>query len=55
MGRVSWRPPAPAVSPHRALYRGDNLAVLRRFVADESVDLVYLDHNVILYYVKDST
>lgn len=25
------------------LYYGDNLAVLRRYVADESVDLVYLD------------
>jgi len=26
-----------------ALYYGDNLDVLRRQVADESVDLVYLD------------
>ena len=26
-----------------ALYYGDNLAVLREHVADESVDLVYLD------------
>ena len=25
------------------LYYGDNLAVLRQYVADESVDLVYLD------------
>ena len=25
------------------LYYGDNLEVLRRYVADESVDLVYLD------------
>lgn len=25
------------------LYYGDNLAILRRYVADESVDLVYLD------------
>jgi site-specific DNA-methyltransferase (adenine-specific) len=25
------------------LYYGDNLDVLRRYVADESVDLVYLD------------
>ena len=26
-----------------ALYYGDNLDVLRRYIADESVDLVYLD------------
>jgi len=29
--------------PANALYFGDNLEVLRRYVADESVDLVYLD------------
>jgi site-specific DNA-methyltransferase (adenine-specific) len=27
----------------RTLYYGDNLDILRRYVADESVDLVYLD------------
>ncbi len=32
-------PPAP----ENLLYYGDNLDVLRRYVADESVDLVYLD------------
>jgi 16S rRNA G966 N2-methylase RsmD len=26
-----------------ALYYGDNLAVLRESIADESVDLIYLD------------
>jgi hypothetical protein len=26
-----------------ALYYGDNLAILRKYVPDESVDLVYLD------------
>ena len=31
-------PPAP-----NTLYYGDNLAVLREYVADESVDLIYLD------------
>ena len=38
--------PTPTRASHlgrRALYRGDNLSVLRRFVADDSVDLVYLD------------
>jgi site-specific DNA-methyltransferase (adenine-specific) len=25
------------------LYYGDNLDILRRYIADESVDLVYLD------------
>lgn len=29
--------------PRNALYYGDNLDVLRRYIADESVDLVYLD------------
>lgn len=33
----------PSSSPQSALYYGDNLDVLRRHVADESVDLVYLD------------
>jgi DNA modification methylase len=30
-------------SPKNILYYGDNLAVLREYIADESVDLVYLD------------
>ena len=30
-------------SASNSLYYGDNLDVLRRYVADESVDLVYLD------------
>lgn len=30
-------------APMNQLYYGDNLDVLRRYVADESVDLVYLD------------
>ena len=29
--------------PDNTLYYGDNLDILRRYVADESVDLVYLD------------
>jgi DNA modification methylase len=29
--------------PENVLYRGDNLDILRRYVKDESVDLVYLD------------
>ena len=29
--------------PDNVLYYGDNLDVLRRYVPDESVDLVYLD------------
>jgi DNA modification methylase len=29
--------------PENTLYYGDNLEILRRYVADESVDLVYLD------------
>ena len=32
-----------AENPPNQLYYGDNLDVLRRYVADESVDLVYLD------------
>jgi len=32
----------PAV-PENVLYYGDNLDILRRYVADESVDLVYLN------------
>ena len=31
------------ISEHNTLYYGDNLAVLREYVVDESVDLVYLD------------
>ena len=33
----------PAAAPPNTLYYGDNLKVLREYVADESVDLVYLD------------
>jgi hypothetical protein len=34
----------PAVAAeHNLLYYGDNLDILRRYVDDESVDLVYLD------------
>jgi site-specific DNA-methyltransferase (adenine-specific) len=29
--------------PENTLYYGDNLDVLRRYVPDESVDLIYLD------------
>lgn len=29
--------------PENLLYYGDNLAILRRYGGDESVDLVYLD------------
>ena len=29
--------------PTNTLYYGDNLDILRRYVRDESVDLVYLD------------
>ena len=28
---------------HNTLYYGDNLEVLRRYIDDESVDLIYLD------------
>ena len=34
------RSTAPATN---TLYYGDNLDILRKYVADESVDLVYLD------------
>jgi len=34
---------APPSARQNALYYGDNLDVLRRYVADESVDLVYID------------
>jgi len=30
-------------SPPNTLYYGDNLDILRRYVDDESVDLIYLD------------
>ena len=29
--------------PDNTLYFGDNLDILRRYIADESVDLIYLD------------
>ena len=29
--------------PENHLYYGDNLPILRRYVKDESVDLIYLD------------
>ena len=35
-------PPDYVTSPN-ALYYGDNLAVLREYISDESVDLIYLD------------
>ena len=35
--------PAASTMDKNALYYGDNLEVLRRYVKDESVDLVYLD------------
>jgi DNA modification methylase len=35
------------------LYYGDNLHVLREHIADESVDLVYLDPRAALLYEKD--
>ena len=31
------------VAAHNQLYYGDNLAILREHIADESVDLIYLD------------
>jgi site-specific DNA-methyltransferase (adenine-specific) len=37
------QPAAAAPATSNALYYGDNLEILRRHVADESVDLVYLD------------
>lgn len=36
-------PPAERHPPMSTLYFGDNLDILRRYVKDESVDLVYLD------------
>ena len=43
LGRwVSYSRPVPENSPNKLFY-GDNLDVLGRHVADESVDLVYLD------------
>lgn len=35
--------PASAPARRRELYFGDNLRILRRFIAEESVDLIYLD------------
>ena len=35
--------PAPAPAPKNKLYYGDNLAVLREHIPDNSVDLIYLD------------
>jgi 16S rRNA G966 N2-methylase RsmD len=29
--------------PENILYYGDNLEVMRKYIGDESVDLVYLD------------
>ena len=54
--------PKPSDLPANALYYGDNLKVLREHIADESVDLVYLDppfnsnadYNV-LFSEKDGT
>jgi DNA modification methylase len=34
---------SPAMTARNTLYYGDNLDILRRYVSDESVDLVYLD------------
>lgn len=31
------------MSDENALYFGDNLEILRKYIPDESVDLVYLD------------
>src|SRR5947207_14655299 len=36
-------PYTPALSPSNVLYYGDNLDILRRYIDDESVDLIYLD------------
>lgn len=52
----------PKPVPPNTLYYGDNLDILRRYVADESVDLIYLDppfnsnadYNV-LFAEKDGT
>ncbi len=56
---MNWTPKA---EPPNTLYYGDNLEVLRRYVQDESVDLIYLDppfnsnadYNV-LFAEKDGT
>ena len=55
-------PGAGARMADNVLYYGDNLGILRRFIKDESVDLVYLDppfnsnqtYNV-LFAAKDGT
>src|SRR5213593_179979 len=55
-------PNTPALSPSNVLYYGDNLDILRGYIDDESVDLVYLDppfnsnadYNV-LFAEKDGT
>ena len=33
----------PALSPSNVLYYGDNLDILRRYIDEKSVDLIYLD------------
>jgi 16S rRNA G966 N2-methylase RsmD len=58
------KPPkfTPKPIPPNTLYYGDNLDILRRYLADESVDLIYLDppfnsaadYNV-LFAEKDGT
>jgi hypothetical protein len=40
---AALRPADPMPMADNLLYYGDNLDVLRRYVTDESVDLVYLD------------
>jgi site-specific DNA-methyltransferase (adenine-specific) len=35
--------PTPTSDPKNKLYYGDNLEVLRRYLPDQSVDLIYLD------------
>ena len=40
----TWRPPGKLVCVKmNVLYDGDNLDILRRYIPDASVDLVYLD------------
>lgn len=41
--RTASRPPFSTILKVNRLYYGDNLDVLRKYVKDESVDLVYLD------------
>ena len=41
--RISYSQPVSENSLKNQLFYGDNLDVLGRYVADESVDLVYLD------------